>query len=113
MRDALWGLALTAAAAALSGLIWGREALLPAISFGLLATLIHVIAVALLKPGLGGSYDKLMARWAMGLGLRLVGVVIFAVVVFMQRDLFPPLPSMIGFVGVLLPLLFSEMRLIR
>ena len=113
MRDALWGLALTAVAAALSALIWGREALLPAISFGLLATLIHVTAVALLKPGLGGTFNKLMARWAMGLGLRLVGVVIFAVVVFAQRDLFPPLPAAVGFVGVMLPLLYSEMRLIR
>ena len=109
----MWGVALTAVAAVLSGLIWGREALLPAISFGLLATLIHVTSVALLKPGLRGSFNKLMKRWAMGLGLRLVGVVIFAVVVFVQRDLFPALPAMVGFVGVLLPLLFSEMRLIR
>jgi hypothetical protein len=31
----------------------------------------------------------------------------------MQRELFPPLPSAIGYVGVLLPLLFSEMRLLR
>jgi hypothetical protein len=106
-------LVLTLAATAVSGLIWGREALLPAASFGLLATLIHLSAVALLKPGLKGSLNKLMARWAMGLGLRLVGVVIFAVVVLVERELFPPLPAAIGFVGVMLPLLFSEMRLIR
>jgi hypothetical protein len=106
-------LALTAAAAAVSALIWGGEALLPATGFGLLATLIHVLAVAILKPALGGSFNKLMARWAMGMGLRLVGVVIFAVVVFVQRDLVAPLPAVVGYLGVLIPLLFSEMRLIR
>ena len=113
MRDFLWGLVLTAAATAVSGLIWGSEALLPAASFGLLATVIHIAAVTLLKPGLKGPFNKLMARWAMGLGLRLLGVVIFAVVVLFERDLFPALPAAVGFIGVLLPLLFSEMRLIR
>lgn len=113
MKEALWGLALTAAATLLSALIWGREALLPAISFGLLATLIHLAAVALLKPRLDGTFNQLLTRWAMGMGLRLLGVVIFAVVVFIEREAFPPLPAAIGYAGVLLPLLFSEMRLIR
>ena len=113
MRDAIWGLALTAIATVLSALIWGREAVLPAASFGLLATLIHVAAVALLKPKLHGSFNQLLARWAMGLGLRLLGVVVFAVVVLLEREAFAPLPAAIGYAGVLLPLLFSEMRLIR
>ena len=49
----------------------------------------------------------------MGMGLRLMGVGVFAVAVTIQGDRFPAIPSAIGYVGVLLPLMVSEMRLIR
>lgn len=113
MRDVVWGLVLTAGVTGLSALAWGRDALLPAASFGLLALLIHMTAVTLLKPALKGTFNQLLARWAMGMGLRLLGVVAFALAVFLERETFAPLPSAVGYVGVLLPLLFSEMRLIR
>jgi uncharacterized membrane protein YhdT len=113
MRDAALGVVLTTVWTVVAWLVWGGQAILPAASFGALAAVLHVVAVALLKPALGGSFNQLMARWAMGLGLRLLGVVVFALVVFIERDLFPPLPAAVGFAGVLLPLLFTEMRLIR
>ncbi len=54
-----------------------------------------------------------MARWGMGMGLRLLGVMLFAAAVLANRELFPPLPTAFGYLGVLLPLLFMEARLVR
>jgi hypothetical protein len=49
----------------------------------------------------------------MGMGLRFGGLVAFAVLVATDRERFPPLPSALGLVGVLIPLLFMEIRLLR
>ena len=54
-----------------------------------------------------------MRRWAMGMGLRLGGIVLFVVAVVADRALFPPVPSAAGYLGVLIPLLFLEARLLR
>jgi hypothetical protein len=107
------GLGFTGAITLGSWLLGGATAARAAAGFGMLATLVHLAAVALIRPAIDGPYKKLMTRWAMGMGLRLLGVGVFLVAVTMQRELFPPLPSAIGYVGVLLPLLFSEMRLLR
>jgi hypothetical protein len=44
------------------------------------------------------------------MGLRLGGVVLLMVAVVVRRDLFDPLPTALGFLGVLIPLLFFEAR---
>jgi len=113
MKDAGIGIAITVVVSALVWLVWDPSAVMATAAFGLLATAIHVAAVALLKSGLKQSFGTLMWRWAMGMGLRLVGVGLFAVAVTVQGDRFPPIPTAIGYVGVLLPLMLSEMRLIR
>lgn len=107
------GLGLSAGISLLSWWVWDGTAALAAGWFGVLATGLHLTAVALLKPALRGSYRMLMARWSMGMGLRLLGVVVYLVLTAWKRDMVPPLPAAIGYVGVLLPLLFSEMRLLR
>ncbi|MBE0594188.1 MAG: hypothetical protein IH616_17495 [Gemmatimonadales bacterium] len=107
------GLGLTAAFGVGSWLLGGPTAGAAAAGFGVLATVIHLVALALIKPAIEGPYRKLMARWAMGMTLRLLGVAVFLIVVTVKRELVPPLPAAIGYVGVLLPLLFSEMRLLR
>ncbi len=113
MRDALIGIALTALITGVVWVFWGSSAIMPTAVFGLLAAGIHVAAVALLKSGLRQSFGTLMWRWSMGMGLRLIGVVLFAVAVTLQGDRFPAIPTAIGYVGVLLPLMLTEMRLIR
>jgi hypothetical protein len=113
MRFASIGLAVTAGVTAALYLVWGPGAVLPGVVFGLLATVISVAAVELLKRGLHGTYAQTMARWAMGMALRLVGVLLFVVAVTWKRELFAPLPTAIGYLGVLIPLLFYEMRLLR
>lgn len=113
MKDVGVGLALTVGVTGVLYLLSGSSAVLPGAVFGLLATAISVVAVQLLRRGLRGTYAQTLARWAMGMGLRLVGVLLFVVAVTWKRELFAPLPTAIGYLGVLIPLLFYEMRLLR
>lgn len=81
--------------------------------FGLLATAIQLAAVAWLRPALSAPFPVLLKRWGAGMGLRLGGVVAFAALVAAAPERFPPLPSALGLVGVLIPLLFMETRLLK
>jgi hypothetical protein len=108
-----WGLALTAVLAGLGWRVWGAGALLPTVSFGLLATAIQVGAVALLRSAWDAPFRLWMKRWAVGIALRFAGVVAFAVAVAADRALFPPLPAALGYLGVIVPLLFLEPRFLR
>jgi hypothetical protein len=47
------------------------------------------------------------------MGLRVGGVVVFLVAVLVDRELFPPVPTALGFLGVLIPLLFAELRFVK
>jgi hypothetical protein len=113
MRDAAFGLAVTAGVTAILWLVWGEQALAPGGVFGVLATVIHVSAARLLRMGLGGSFARTLKYWGMGVALRLGGVVVFIWAVLARGDLFPPLPTAIAFLGVLLPTMASEVRLLR
>jgi hypothetical protein len=59
------------------------------------------------------KFERYLARWGAGMGLRMAGVLVFMVAVALRRDLFPPLASAMGFLGVLLPLLALETRLVQ
>lgn len=107
------GMGLTALVTAMLWWAWGREALVPGITFGLLATVIQLVAVAVVRPAMSQPFGRLIARWGLGMGFRLVGVVLFAVAVVIDRRLFPPLPTAFGYLGVLLPLLYTETRFLR
>jgi hypothetical protein len=112
MRSAAAGLGLTVA---IAGIVWavsGRDAASAAGMAGLLATVIHVTAVSLLKPALVRPFERLWRRWAMGLGVRLAGLAAVATVMLAAPRRFPTLPTAVGFAGVLLPLLVSEMHLL-
>jgi len=109
----LGGIGLTAVVTAVLIAAWGREALLPGVAFGLLATAIQVVSAALVGPAAHGEFKLLIRRWAMGMGLRVAGIVIFGVAVWVRRDLFPPLPAAFGYLGVVVPLLFMETRFLK
>ena len=113
MRFAGWGLGLTATWSAVAWLLWGSGAVLGVWVFGLLATAIQLAAVAWLEPALGAPFPVLLKRWGVGMGLRLGGVVAFAALVGLDRERFPPLPSALGLLGVLIPLLFMEIWLLK
>lgn len=112
-RTARWGLIFTAVVSGILGLSFGPQALPPAIGFGLLATGIQVVAVEVLRRAAGEQYATFLKRYAIGMGLRLLGVTVMAVAIVARRDLFLPLPTAFGFLGVLVPLLFLEARLTR
>ena len=113
MKSVWLGLALTAVVTASITLAFGRQALVPGLAFGGLATVIQFIAVLAVKPAMNGPIKPLMIRWGMGMGLRFLGVILFLVAVLVSRDIFPPLPTAIAYLGVLVPLLFTELRLIK
>jgi hypothetical protein len=107
------GIALTVLVTGLLVLGWGPDALLPGLVFGLVATAIQVTSVELVKPVYRGETVPLLKRWGFGMLLRALGVALVAAAVTLDRTLFPPLPTAFGFLGVLVPLLFMEVRLVR
>jgi hypothetical protein len=113
-QAAALGIFLTAVVSAL-GLILGDSASMRAAAmFGGLATGLEVAAVALAAPMLESrDYQGLMVRWALGMLLRMLGVVALPIAVLADRSTFPPLPSALGFLGVLVPLLLFEIRRFR
>jgi len=78
----------------------------PAAIGGGVAVIAQLWAVALLRPKMRAPNPEFMARWLGGMGIRLLGVVIVLIV---SRTV----PALLGYVGVLLPLLFLETRFLR
>ena len=107
------GLVLTAVVAGIAWRVWGEQAAVAAGIFGLLATGVQVGALGLMKPVRSTNLSKYMARWGAGMGLRFLGVVALAIAAAVDRTHFPALPVALGFLGVLLPLLVLEVRLVR
>ena len=113
MKVLALGLILTALVA---GLVWAGadvRAGLAAAVFGGLATAIHLIAFLALQRRWNAPFKELAVGWGIGMALRLGGALIWMAAVVWNRELFPPLPSAIGYLGVLIPLLFMEMRFLR
>ena len=78
----------------------------PAAIGGSVAVLAQLWAVALLRPKMRAPNPEFMARWLGGMGIRLLGV---GIVLIVSRTV----PALLGYVGVLLPLLFLETRFLR
>ena len=113
MKIVWLGLILTGVVTAILVLTFGRQAVVAGLIFGILATVLQLAAVLVVKPVVEGPTNELMKRWGIGMGLRFLGVVLFLVAVLWSRDIFPPLPTAIAYLGVLVPLLFMELRLIK
>lgn len=112
-KVALIGVGLTLAAGALGWLAAGPTAGQAAGAFGLLATGIHLTAAAILRIGLERSLKQLAGGYVSGMALRLVGVGILFAAVSWNRELFPPIWSMAGYLVVLIPLLFMEILFLK
>ena len=112
-RTLALGLALTILVGGIAAAVWGRTAMVPAAVFGLLSTGIQLLARwcnARWAPGPTTMFPK---GWLYGMALRLGGVLLFAAAVFAWRTVFVPLPTALGFLGVIVPLLFLELRTTR
>ena len=109
----LTGLLLAALLSGVAYRVWGTQAAVAAAAFGGLAVAIQLAAIALVKPVRGAPFQRFLARWGAGMGLRLLGVLGIALAAGLDPRHFPPLAAAAGFLGVLLPLLFLEVRVIR
>jgi hypothetical protein len=78
----------------------------PAAIGGGVALIAQLWAVLLLRPKMRAPNPQFMARWLGGMGIRLLGV---GIVLIVSRTV----PALLGYVGVLLPLLFLETRFLR
>ena len=70
-------------------------------------------AVALLRPAMRAAQPLFMARWLSGMGVRALALGLVLAVAATHRAALGPLPASLGFLGVLLPLLFLETRFLR
>lgn len=112
MRHLAIGLVLAGIVAAVAWRGWGLEAAVGAGVAGLLAAGIESAAVSLLRPALQPPFERLFKRWGMGLGLRLGGLLLVVAAMLRWPGRFPPVPTAIGFLAVLIPLLLGEMWLV-
>ncbi len=87
------GIALTAGVTGILWAFWGRQAIVPGLAFGALATSIQFAAIMAVKPAWEAEFNVLVGRWGLGMGLRLVGVLLFLAAVLVTRELFPPGPT--------------------
>lgn len=107
------GLASTVIATGLLAFWLGREALVPALIFGLLATAIQLAAHRLARADAATGRAVFGTGWLYGMGLRFLGVVLVGVAAVLARETFSPIPTAFGFLGALLPLLILELRTSR
>ena len=113
-QTAVLGILLALLAGLVGGVVAGPAGFRGAAAFGGLAVVLQVAAVALAAPKIGvGDYRGFLVRWAAGIGLRFLGVEALPVAVLADRALFPPLPSALGYIAVVVPLLLFEIRRFR
>lgn len=113
MRTLRIGVLLTLVVTAALGGGFGARAVLPAGGFGLLATLLQMGAGRAMQGAAALSFAEFLKRYGIGMGLRVTGVVVLLVAIVALPEVFLPLPTALGFLGVLIPLLFLEARLAR
>lgn len=80
---------------------------------GAVAVGAQLAAVALLRPAMAAPQPVFLGRWLSGMGIRalaLGGLLAYAAT---HRSELPPLATALGYLGVLLPLLFVETRFLK
>src|SRR2546427_12578509 len=85
----------------------------PAAIGGGVAVIAQLWAVALLRPKMRAPNPQFMARWLGGIGIRFLAAGALLAWAATHRASLPPLPAVLGYLGVLLPLLFLETRVLR
>ena len=80
---------------------------------GAVAVAAQLAAVALLRPAMRAPQPVFLARWLGGMGVRVLALGAVLALAATHRAALALLPASLGFLGVLLPLLFLETRFVR
>ncbi len=80
---------------------------------GVAALAAQLGAVGLLRPVMRAPQPAFMARWLGGMALRALALGALLAFSATHRAALSPLAASLGFLGVLLPLLFLETRFLR
>ena len=112
-RLVLPGLALAALIAGVAALARGGDAALAAACGSLLALVAQGAAVALLRPAMSARTPEFMQRWAAGLAVRGASLLLLVALMLLARRMYPILWMAAGYLGVMLPLLFTETRFLK
>jgi len=112
-RMAVLGGAAELVVAAVAAVEAGARGLAAALAGGGVAAAAQVTAVALLRPGMKAGTPEFVRRWATGIAIRGAGVVVLAGLVLVTRSALPALWTALGFLAVLLTLLYAETRFLE
>lgn len=104
------GLLLVAMAAGIAGVAEGSRAALSAGGFAILALVIQLGASRLMVGHARAPMGQFLKRYGAGMGLRLLGVAIVGLVIWLEPAGMSPVAAALGYIGVLIPLLFLEAR---
>jgi hypothetical protein len=113
MRMAMVGSVAELVVAALALALAGPLGLVAALVGGGIATSAQVTATAVLRPGMKAGTPEFVRRWASGIAIRGGAVVVMVVVLFATQAVLPPLWLALGFLAVLLTLLYTETRFLE
>lgn len=107
------GLVLSLMVTAMMAMAWGSPALLAGLTMGGMATLIQWVAGRQLRRNYHGTNAQFFTAVGAGMALRLLGVGVVLGAVLIDPARFAPLPTALGYLGVLVPLLLLEVRQVR
>ncbi len=113
VRMALIGSAAELVVAAIALVYAGVMGLVAALVGGGLATSAQVTAVALLRPGMKAQTPEFVRRWVTGIAIRGASALVLVVIAFVAKAVLPPLWLAVGFLAVLLTLLYAETRFLE
>jgi prolipoprotein diacylglyceryltransferase len=112
-RMALFGGAAELVVVALALVDAGAKGLAAALVGGGIATAAQGAAVALLRPGMKAATPEFVRRWASGIAIRGASALVVVALVFATKAALPPLWVVLGFLAVLLTLLYAETRFLE
>jgi hypothetical protein len=91
----------------------GPAAVPPVLAGGAIAAIAQISAAVLARRAYAAPFARFVGAWALGMGLRFSALIALAAGMLAAPTQFPPLPTALGFLGVLIPLLLLEIRLTR
>ena len=109
-RMGLVGGAAGAAVVVVAAVLAGVGGVVAALAGGAIAGAAQLGAVALLRPGMRAGTPEFVRRWAAGIAIRAGAAVLMVVLVVATRSVLPALWTAVGFLAVLLTLLYAETR---